>query len=594
LRADVDGVEGDGVLYPGLGDHPAEEEIDEYVSFKDLVWGIKDDDDDKDKVLASSEPWTGTYHEGTMKDVSGLNTVLSVFLHLWPLNVWTSIVVETNAYAKDCLEHNWYPSPRSWVHLTVGELLVWHGLCLSMSIGRYAGPIKHCWTGRKVGGVQWPDFREHMTLFRFEHIKQYLHLRNNTGRPPMNSREGRLWQVEWLEMHLNKYSKDLWNPTRKVTIDEKGFPSRHKYCPVRVYNPTKPHKFSILQQAMCDAQGYIWHTWIYDRVKRVGLKAYVIGMLLDTLPNTGFKVYFDRWYGSTLCCQLSKRRHQNATMTMPSTYIPAELRAHTKANMTQGESHFVYCEDPPMCVTVWKDRNRVVYASTHERPYGGIVLRLQPDHTRAAVLSPEMGVEYNAARPFVDGVDARALGTGSMEMSITCHKWWMAAYFGLFDCTTCRLETICHAIGLTDSRLDVTLQLADQLLHNKIDAPIAGGTRGNITEEEEGVRNRSRFSGTHQPAQRKVIKGVGAARSEVVKQGYCVVCRAHNYGKSVTVPAKEGRPAYTRKPDGSKVTYWCELCGVHLCLGECFNTYHAKLIEHEDFGPRRLSKNARI
>jgi hypothetical protein len=596
VLAEIDGAEDEVVLYPGLGDNPPEEHIVGYEEFKDIVWGTIDDPDSKDSIISNSIPWGGTGEQGSIKDVGGLDSVLSVFFHLWPLSVWSDIVIETNAYAHDCAKMNWYLHPRIWTPLTVGELLRWHGICLALSVGQFNGPIKLCWTGRKVGAVQWPDFREFMTLFRFEQIKQYLHLRSNVGRPPMNTREGRLWQVEWLEHHLNHYAKKLWNPTQRMTADEKGFPSRHKYCPIRVCNPTKPHKFHILQQAIGDAHGYIWHSWIYDRIKRTGLKAYVIDKLLATLPNAGFKVYFDRWYGSTLCCQLSNHHHQNATMTrymtMPATYLPPALKAYTKNNMTQGDCHYQYCEDPPICVAVWKDRNRVIYASTHERPYGGVVHRLQPDHTRADVSSPEMGVEYNQARPIVDAVDAKALGTGSLEMAITSHKWWHAAYFGLFDLTTTRLEVLTNKLGLTNSRLDLTLKLQDELLTNKIDIPVAGGTRGNVTDAADQHLARSRFSGTHQPTDHLVFKGVGAARTQVKKQAHCVVCRAENFGKTTLRPRHTGGPPIEQKVEGSKVVYWCELCSVHLCLGSCFNRYHKEYINHLDYGPKRAPKRS--
>jgi hypothetical protein len=304
-QEDPSSPEDEGELYPGLedkaadADASADDEVDGMVGFHEIPWGEVDADTDKDSVKANEVPWASSATGGTPKLVaSQFETVLSVMMVLLDMTALQQIVDETNAYEADCERFSWYSAPRLWVELTVGELLRWLGLCLGMALQRHAGPTSLYWTGKKVGCMQYPNFNEFMPQARWEQIKRFLHLKSNKDRPPNTCREGRCWQFLWLEQALNTTAKAAWNVARCLCLDERGFPSRHQLCPIRVYNPSKPHKFHICQQALVDSSGFIWHTWVYDRIKKTGLKLWVCTMMLGSLPCRGFKIYFDRWYGS--------------------------------------------------------------------------------------------------------------------------------------------------------------------------------------------------------------------------------------------------------------------------------------------------------
>jgi hypothetical protein len=587
-EADLDDMEEGFAVYPGLGDAVIEEEDDHAVTFHAIEWGELDDPDAGDKAAANKIPFSAPGAVGTTTVEKGaVQCMLDVLFLLFPFTALMSIVSETNAYESDCTRHDWFPQARVWVPLTIGEFLVWLGLCMGMGLSQYSGAMALYWSGKKIGCVQYPNFSEYMSFKRFEQIKRFFHLRSNTNRPPMSTREGRLWQFLWLEELLNECAKKLWNLSRGVTVDERCIPSRHKMNPCRVYNPSKPHKFAMWQQALVDAFGFIWHTWWYDRIKRVGLKLWVIKMMLGSLKYEGYDTYWDRWYGSPAASQLATRMRQNLTATMPSTYIPAVLKQFTKANMTQGDHHWVYSSQIRCCVIVWKDRARVVYGTNHQRPTGGNVLRLQPDtHQREPVASPEAGVEYNKARPYVDATDAKALGTGSLEVAMTGHKWWQAAFFGLWDVTTCRLESIATALGMCRTRLDCLQQLQKELVSNQMDNPVAGATRSNPEGMSEAGRTNPRFVGKH-PLVKRVKTKQG---KEQGANGYCKVCQADNYGKVVLERRHIGQGKVLVKKRASRTFYWCPWCKVHLCIGSCHERYHAGEIDHLDYGLLRNKK----
>ena len=198
--------------------------------------------------------------------------------------------------------------------------------------------------------------------------------------------------------------------------------------------------------------------------------------------------------GSANTCQIGNLLKQNVTMTTPSTYLPVDLGVFTKSNMAQGESHFVFEEMAQTCVTVWKDRARVIYASNHQRPCGGTVNRLQLDMSRAEsdVTCPESGSKYNKARPHVDITDAKALGIGSVEQKMYSHKWWHVVNFGLFDVATVRLEVLATRFKMCTDRRDLLTKLSEELLEKQFDSPVGHCTRSNAQHIDGAITLESR------------------------------------------------------------------------------------------------------
>ena len=406
-------------------------------------------------------------------------------------------------------------------------------------------------------------------------------MKSNVGRPPMDTREGKLWQCEWLEKLLTATAKLAWNPTQDICMDERSVPSRHKFNPIKVFNPNKPHKFACNQQSLVDSKGYQYHSWFYDRVKRVGLKIMIVHMFCKSLPHRGFKLAADRWYGSTNAPQVCAKFGHSWTSTLIKSYVPEALKAFKKTEMDSGESHFMYCEEINSCVTVWKDKNVVYSISNDLRPYGGFVSRnvgAEVDPQRPA---PEMIVWYNVIKAMVDGFDGKCLGMGSLEMAMTSHKWWHCMFFALLDGVLVNLDIIARSVGVSKDRLQTLMDLSAQLQSNNMDQDVSNRTRRSQNDDDQArefdadkcTGSRARFVGDHFPS-------IHPSR----KQRECVVCRANNFGKYIWMRRKkDGEKVKVKKPP-SKPRQWCERCGVHLCVGKCFEDYHKKSIEHLDHG----------
>lgn len=582
------------VMQPGLADE-REDEVGEFdggvVPFKELLFGDVDDADAVTTIASNSFAFDGAFIPGTPSIDTTNQTLLQLWFGLFPLETWLKIVAETNAYAYESLANNYYTHPRPWDHMTVGEFMVWIGLCYGMTLVTVRGSYKLYWSGKKMGAVQYPNYTQFMGIQRWETIKQYLHLRCNKARPPTTTREGKLWQCEWLEVHLNEKAQEMYHPAERMCGDERGLPCRHKYCPIRVYNPTKPNKFHIQIQSLVDSNGYIWHSWTYDRIKRVGLKLFVLEMQLESLPCRGFHLFYDRWYGSTNSCQQATIAHQNFTATTCNSYVPDGLKAFTKANTSHGDSHWQYAEEERVMVNVWKDRSLVPFVTNNLKPVGATVLRPVGDrYERQPVPCGQVTREYNKSKAYVDASDKRALGTGSLEVVITSHKWWHVLFFGLLDSTSVRLEVLATAAGLVSSRLDMIQKLHAALVENTLDSPVAGSTRTSRPTTDTEASNWSRFNETHTQGNHMERKANDAGiefGEPFTKALRCVVCNADFFGQYVWVCKKQGQPKIREKKRAPRTIKWCVECKVHLCSGSCFKRYHSALIEHLDYGPIR-------
>ena len=515
-------------IMPGLGENePAEEHPDsaaELIPDSELQWGDVDDELDKDKILRGTPNWGGSETPGTTR-IPGAEkmTVFQIFLTLFPLWIWERIVTETNDYARIAISKSFYPNARAWTPITTGELLVWVSLCLGMAV-MGCDNYTRFWSGFRFGTFQYPDLSSIMSQMRWEQIKRYLHLKSNVGRPNMDSREGKCWQFEWLEIVLTRLAKEAWNPAQEMCVDERSIPSRHKYNPIRVFNPNKPHKFSCNQQSLVDKAGYQYHTWFYDRVKRVGLKCYIMGLMVASLPHKGFRIAADRWYGMISAAQVVRNAGHSFTATCTKAYVPTKLLVWNKNNMEPGDYHYCVCDEINLQINIWCDKNIVNSMSTDRRPYGGTVARNNGATMDPQRPAPENIVWYNEVKAMVDGFDGKCLGMGSIEMAMTSHKWWHAPFFGLLDGVFVNLDTICRSVGVTNGRFETYTTLCTQLQENNIDAPMHARNRSaeNATDDagrqHKHTGSRLRFVGNH----------IGAHSP---KRGECIVCIAQNFGK---------------------------------------------------------------
>src|SRR4051812_27426425 len=118
---------------------------------------------------------TKPHHQKSLGSIpylsNGLPSILGVFQLFFPDTILKTIVVNTNYYAavKDAGE-----SGRKWTELTVPELLIFLALCLYCGLFKAGGSIEWLWD--KDPHKPTHHITQHMSLFRFQQIKRFLHI----------------------------------------------------------------------------------------------------------------------------------------------------------------------------------------------------------------------------------------------------------------------------------------------------------------------------------------------------------------------------------------------------------------------------------
>ncbi|KAI5077261.1 hypothetical protein GOP47_0007085 [Adiantum capillus-veneris] len=131
-----------------------------------------------------------------------------------------AIIKETNRYADDVRRETRekYSTMRRCEGLDRQSFFRFLGLVLAMTLQALLN-TKAYWRGDIKGVVRYPDFGRKMLLNRFQQIRRFLHLRDNTHRPQdKNTREYLWWQFLELEEILNKLSKNATKWVKKLPL----------------------------------------------------------------------------------------------------------------------------------------------------------------------------------------------------------------------------------------------------------------------------------------------------------------------------------------------------------------------------------------
>ncbi|GAQ88445.1 transposase [Klebsormidium nitens] len=460
------------------------------------------------------------------------------------------VVFQTNLYAAACREEAGLPGNkgRVWVNVTLQEVMRWFGLVFAMALHPLPA-LAHYWRIGVQGAVRLPGFGEFMSLKRFEQIKRYLHTNDNAQRPPDRAtREYRLWHLMPLLNHMEETFPRFYNPTQFVTFDERMIPLRNRGCPVRVYNPKKPHKFGVeLFCAVDSVTFYCYFQWVYDKVKVEGdgLHDMIVRKLGDRVPkHRGHVIILDRGFTGPLPVRALKEANLLATGTcLPNRKMfPKELlQLGSKAE--RGSMRAAVCEEDGMVAVAWQDKKPVFFLSTcHGLSLGETGRRVAG--TREEVTCPEIAYEYNKFKDGVDQFDKSCLMVGyGGEMELVSRKWWVRVMFGLLDGAMHNAYVLYHEAHPEVSRWDFLLALQQQLVENTYDNLPGARKRG----RSEGAGTATTGSDDRDGHTLERVKGAS---------NRCRVCYAMD-GKA-----------------GRKVNMKCGACGVFLCPGACDRDWH--------------------
>lgn len=467
------------------------------------------------------------------------------------------IVTETNRYADKFLKskysreenrkkYGWTPvnSNEIWMFLAV---LIYQGII---------GKPKQRWYWSRDKKFETPFMHDLMTLTRFEMIMKFLHFENNESYDAATHPSPKLKKIWKIYDALNKKFSKVYVPERDVSIDESLMPCKH-HLSFKQYIPLKRARFGVKFFVMCESKsGYIVKTILYtgkDTEKNTSsekqsVTTSIVLKICEDLLYQGYCLIMDNYYNSPELYDilLSKRTDAYGTLRKDRKGLPGNF---SKIKLKKDQA--VCWEKEGLLVMKWHDKKVVSLISTcHDASFQEVT----PKHGEKK-LKPSIVLDYNKTMGGVDRADQQM--SSYTVMRNQQRKYYKKIFRHLLDQAFFNAYVLYTKYKCNNcEHLTFRVQLIVNIMKVHSEETRAKKTgRPRIERNLYGDSTPARLSGRHFP---KLIPET-AEKSNPTRR--CAVCSAQ----------KVGRKAIRRES-----RYYCQECGVGLCVVPCFEKYHTK------------------
>jgi hypothetical protein len=478
-----------------------------------------------------------------------VETTIDAFKLFFDLTLMTTIVNETNRYAKYFINSNSeHLKPRSrvqnWKDVTVDELYVFFALQMLMGIVQKP-TLKSYFSKNPL--VETAIFSKTMALDRFELLNKFIHFSNNADLETYDGNK-KLFKLQPIITHLNQAYKSVYNMEENIAVDESLTLWKGRLG-IKTYLPLKSAKFGIKSYEVCESStGYLWQFIIYtgstteietDLVTAEMVKTtQIVVKLVQPLFNLGHSLWMDNYYNSPDLCLLLKKNKINVagTLRLNRKNVPDSLK---NAKLKRGELDAYHSQG--IMVMKWVDKKPVTFISTfHDASLISREIRGKE------IIKPKCIVEYNKQMGAVDLKDQK-LQPYLIERK-KCMKWYLKMFRRLLN-TSVHNALIIYNANKDRKPLDhlsFRLQLIKEILE----------THGKTLESPRQGRP-SKLPTPDRLTARHFIERIPPTDKKAKPTKRCPVCCK-----------KTGKRKET--------SYWCKDCGVGLCFENCFRIYHTE------------------
>lgn len=219
------------------------------------------------------------------------NTPLDFFDHLFPPELLSEIVYQTNLYACQNGKDN--------LCVSSSELEAFLGIVLVMTYIKYPR-IRQYWS--EQSGLRMDLIADTMSVNRFEEIRRYLHF-VDTSSIPQDNRD----KAIRIRPILNKLHETFHNavePEECHSVDEMMIPFKGRSS-LKQYLPKKPKKWGYKMWVRAGISGYVYCFELYQgasctnsAVSECGAAGDVVLRLTHDLHGKNYKVYADNFFTS--------------------------------------------------------------------------------------------------------------------------------------------------------------------------------------------------------------------------------------------------------------------------------------------------------
>ncbi|XP_067945031.1 piggyBac transposable element-derived protein 4-like [Watersipora subatra] len=455
------------------------------------------------------------------------------------VSLWEHLVIETNKYKEYYTRNKQVLKQHSKVHkwkdVTEEQMKAFIGTILNMGINRKK-TIESYWDSTNWSQIV-PPFKETFTQDTFKLILRFFHVSDSDQEPEKGTPEyDQLYKFRPVLEHLNKAWQKEFNLGHVLSIDESivGFKGRHPL--VNYIRIKKHHQWGPKEYNLCDsATGYCSQTMYHTKGMTKGVSGQpfsVCEALMEPHINKNHHLIVDNYYTSVDLCEkfLTKGTYVTGTVRAGRVKLPNEMKVKMK---NKGE--ILASRKGNLLAVSWVDRKQVRLLSTCST--ANMVEKEVFNGTRKV---PQVVVDYNSG---MGGVDQSDQMTDQYSGEFRTVKLWKKVVLHLIDRTATNAYTCYKANpNIVGKKMD----------HHRFLIQLVEGLIGDYREPRKHVGRPS-----CSPVARKTARHF----LEVIPDGKRKKC---------TVCAKPRGQGYK----GSRIGTWCKDCGVGLCKGACFNSYH--------------------
>ncbi|XP_049306580.1 piggyBac transposable element-derived protein 1-like isoform X2 [Bactrocera dorsalis] len=253
------------------------QEVMEKIDLKSLKWRSAE-------IMESETTWKSELCSNEVK------TPIEYFSTFFTDELWQKICEETNLYA--------IQTKGIELKCTVPEMKRFVGILLYLAVVKIP-TYRMAWAANfKLAAVE-----NALPRNRFEKIKQFFHLNDNSKQPQRGTPEyDKLYKVrpllDAIKKEFNEISQEEFQSIDEQMIAYKG---QHN---LKQYLPMKPHKWGFKMFTRAGVSGIIYDFTLYIgegtcKTYGLGISSDIVLFLSSNLPvNQNFKLFFDNWFSS--------------------------------------------------------------------------------------------------------------------------------------------------------------------------------------------------------------------------------------------------------------------------------------------------------
>lgn len=503
----------------------------------------------KSQFIEPDTEWKATLPPPPEEDLSPLD----YFKKFIPDETIKMICEQTNIYA--------HQKTGTTLNVKPKEIEAYIGILL------YTGvvPMAQCrlyWSNE----CRFPPVANALSRNRFEAIKRYLHLNDNTQQPTKdNENYDKLYKVRPLLESVRKQMLEI-PPEEKQAVDEQVIPFKGR-SHLKQYNQKKPHKWGFKVFTRASSSGIMHDFAIYVGkgtcpITDLGISGDIVDHLCKSLPqNQNFKVYFDNWFSSFKLVKTLKDKGIWSVGTIRSDRMGSCPLKSQEELQSKGRGAMDYRVEAGSGIAVvrWLDRKALQMISSYccIEPTDTCKRFSKQEGGHIEVARPRIVQQYNQ---FMGGVDLVDMLVELYRIDIRSNKWYTRIIFWCLNVSVVTAWQLYrrHENQRNKRKQEIMplLQFQSQIAKELTMSTQAQERKRGRPSQDDNVEQKRRCSYEVQPQSSTRFDQVGHFPNYSEAKKRCKLCKS-----GVT-------------------TVFCTKCEVHLCFvpksKNCFLDYHKK------------------